>query len=309
MKKYLEKVLRLVKKFKEANFVQIPREENAEADTLVKEASATGAMNEFDEVQYVPSIDLQEVQQIENEENWMTPIVSYLKDRKLPEGKDKARKLRVRTARYFLMDEVLYKRGFSQPYLRCLAPDKANYVFREVHERACGNHLGARSFIHKVIRAGYYWPTVQADAKAYVKVCDHTIRVPHPNDGTVALCTMGTRHFGFLSAGHKADEVLVVDIDYFTKWVEAELLASITQQNVKNFVWKNIVCRFGVPKILMSDNGRQFDNALFRDFCAYFGIPNHYSSPTYPQANGQAEVANRSLLKIIKTQLEGSKGV
>ena len=102
---------------------------------------------------------------------------------------------------------------------------------------------------------------------------------------------------------------LVVGIDYFTKWVETEPLASITQQNVKNFVWKNIVCRFGVPKVLVSDNGRQFDNALFRDFYAHFGIPNHYSSPTYPQANGQAKVANRSLLKIIKTRLEGSKGV
>ena len=85
---------------------------------------------------------------------------------------------------------------------------------------------------------------------------------------------------------------LVVDIDYFTKWVEAELLASITQQNVKNFVWKNIVYRFGVPKILMSGNGLQFDNALFRDFCAHFGIQNHYSSPAHPQANGQSEVAN-----------------
>ena len=112
MKKYLEKVLRLVKKFKEANFVQIPREENAEADTLAKEASATGAMDEFDEIQYVPSIDLPEVQQIGNEENWMTPIVSYLKDRRLPEGKDEARKLKIRAARYVLMDEVLYKRGF-----------------------------------------------------------------------------------------------------------------------------------------------------------------------------------------------------
>ena len=69
MKKYLEKVLLLVKKFKEANFVQIPREENVEADALAKEALATGAMDEFDEVQYVPSIDLLEVQQIENREN------------------------------------------------------------------------------------------------------------------------------------------------------------------------------------------------------------------------------------------------
>ena len=154
MKKYLEKVLRLVKKFKEANFVQIPREENMEADTLAKEASATAATDKFDEVQYVPSINLPEVQQIKNEENWMTPIVSYLKDGKLPEGKDEARKLRVRAARYVLMDEVLYKRGFSQPYLRCLVPDEVNYVLREVHEGACGNHSRARSLIHKVIRAG-----------------------------------------------------------------------------------------------------------------------------------------------------------
>ena len=102
---------------------------------------------------------------------------------------------------------------------------------------------------------------------------------------------------------------LVVGINYFTKWVEAEPLAGITQQNVKNFVWKSILCRFGVPRVLVSDNGRQFDNSLFRDFCEHFGIQNHYSSPAHPQANGQAEVANRSLLKIIKTHLEGAKGV
>ena len=140
MKKYLEKVLRLVKKFKEINFVQILREENMEADALTKEASATRAMDEFDEVQYVLSIDLPKVQQIKDRENWMTPIVSYLKEGKLPEGKDEARKLRVKAARYVLMDEVLYKRGFSQRYLRCLAPDEVNYMLREVHEGACGNH-------------------------------------------------------------------------------------------------------------------------------------------------------------------------
>nr|XP_023901973.1 uncharacterized protein LOC112013826 [Quercus suber] len=156
MKRYLKKVLRLVKKFKEANFVQIPREENIEADTLAKEASANEAMDKIDEIQYMPSIDLPEILQIEGEENWMTLIVSYLKDGRLPKGKDKARKLRVKSARYVLMDEVLYKRGFSQLYLRCLAPDESNYILREVHERACGNHLGARSLVHKVIRSGYY---------------------------------------------------------------------------------------------------------------------------------------------------------
>ena len=96
MKKYLEKVLQLVKKFKETNFIQISREENVEADALAKEASANETIDEFDEVQYIPNIDLPEVLQVQNEENWMTPIISYLKDRSLPEGKDEVRKLRVR---------------------------------------------------------------------------------------------------------------------------------------------------------------------------------------------------------------------
>ena len=172
MKKYLEKTLQLVTKFKETNFVQILREENVEVDALTKEASANEPIDEFDEVQYIPSIDLPEVLQVRNEVNWMTPIVSYLKDGSLPEGKDEARRLRVQSTRYVLLNDVLYKRGFSQPYLRCLSPDEENYVLREVHSGACGNHSGARSLIHKVVCAGYYWPTIQADAKAYVKVCD-----------------------------------------------------------------------------------------------------------------------------------------
>ena len=175
-KKYLNKVIRLVKRFKEASFVQVLKEENIEADALAKEASVSELMDEFDEVQYMPSVDLLEIQQIEGEENWMTPIITYLKDGKLLEGKDETRRLRIRLARYILINEMLYERGFSQPYLRCLTPDEANYVLREVHERVCGNHLGARSLVHKVIRVGYYWPTIQVDAKAYVKVCDQCQR-------------------------------------------------------------------------------------------------------------------------------------
>ena len=143
-----------------------------DADTLAKETLANGAMNEFDEIQYIPSVDIPKVHQVGSKGNWMTPIIPHLKDGRLPEEKEEARKLRVISARYVFMDEVLYKRGFSQPYLRCLTPNEVNYVLREVHEGACGNHSGARSFVHKVVYAGYYWPNMQADAKAYVKVCD-----------------------------------------------------------------------------------------------------------------------------------------
>ena len=102
---------------------------------------------------------------------------------------------------------------------------------------------------------------------------------------------------------------LVVSIDYFTKWVEAKALATITEKNIRNFVWRNIICRYGILRVLVSNNGKQFDNSAFRDFCSELGIQNHYSSPAHPQANGQVEVMNRTLLKIIKTRLEGAKDI
>ena len=126
MRKYLSRVMRLIKRFEKADFVQIPREENVEADSIAKKASTNESMDEFDEIQYMPSIDIPEVQQVESRENWMTLIVSYLKNGRLLEEKDEVRKLRVRSTRYVLMDEVLYKRGFFQTYLRCLAPNEAN---------------------------------------------------------------------------------------------------------------------------------------------------------------------------------------
>ena len=100
---------------------------------------------------------------------------------------------------------------------------------------------------------------------------------------------------------------LIVGIDYFTKWVEVEPLATITEKNVRNFVWK--ICQFRIPRAFISNNGKQFDNDAFRDFYNQLGIKNHYSSPAHPQANGQVEVTNQSLLKLIKTQLEGAKGI
>ena len=72
---------------------------------------------------------------------------------------------------------------------------------------------------------------------------------------------------------------LVVGIDYFTKWVEAEALATITEKNIRNFVWKNIIYRYEIPRVLVSDNRKQFNNNAFKDFYSKLGIKNHYSSP------------------------------
>ena len=71
------------------------------------------------------------------------PLVSYLKNGIIPDGKDAARKLKVQAMRFVLIKDVLYKRGFSRPYLRCLDLEEARYIMREVHKGICENHSGA----------------------------------------------------------------------------------------------------------------------------------------------------------------------
>ena len=112
------------------------------------------------------------VQEVNSESNWTMPLISYLKTGVLPDENDAARKLKVQASRFVLIKDVLYKKGFSRPYLRCLCHEEVDYVIREVHEGIYGNHLRARSLVHKLIRAGYYWPTMLKDAQAYVRACD-----------------------------------------------------------------------------------------------------------------------------------------
>ena len=142
----------------------------------------------------------------------------------------------------FVTNETLYNRGFSQPYLRCLTPDESHYILRDVHEGACGNHSGARSLVHKIVHIRYYWPSMQADAKSYVKVCDKCQcynNIPRWPFKYLTLCPFAQWELDILGPfpmGMRQMKFLVVRIDYFTKWVEAEPLEKITKRNVRNLV-------------------------------------------------------------------------
>ena len=137
------------------------------------------------------------------------------------------------------MDKVLYKRGFSQPYLRCLNPDESLYVLRDIHEGACGNHSGARSLVYKMVCVGYYWPSMQEDAKAYVKTCDKCQQYSNIPRQPSEYLTLIVAPWPFVQWGHnvlgpfpigtKQMKFLIVGINYFTKWLEVELVARIAK--------------------------------------------------------------------------------
>ena len=108
------------------------------------------------------------------------------------------------------------------------------------------------------------------------------------------------------AAGNK--RYLLLSMDYFTKWVKVKPLVNIRDVDVKKFLWKNIVTRFGVPRTLISGNGLQFDSKAFRRYCYDLRITNRYSTLAYPQGNGQAEAVNKVIVSGLKKSLDDANG-
>ena len=102
----------------------------------------------------------------------MTPIVCYLKEGWLLEDKAEARKIQIRAAHFIIIDDVLYRRGYSLPYLRCTSSKEADYMLCEIYEGICGNHSGARFLVGKALKAGYYWPTLQKNTYNIIRAID-----------------------------------------------------------------------------------------------------------------------------------------
>ncbi len=125
-------------------------------------------------------------------------------------------------------------------------PAEAEYVLREIHEGICGNHSGVRSLSKKVIIAGYYWSSIQADTNQLVQRCDKYQRFANllhsPSEELTPISSpwpfvqWGLDIMGPFPIGRRQLKFVVVAIDYFTKWVETEPLATITERNIQNFV-------------------------------------------------------------------------
>ena len=167
---------RFIEKVHAGSVRHVPRAENSRADALAKLATALQEdLSSSTPVKYLaePSIDLCDVKvaQVESEPNWMDPIWDYIIDERLPDDPKEAAKVRTRSARFTNHKGSLYKRGFFTSILKCIAGKDIEYVLREVHKCICGNHIGARALAGKVLRQGYYWPTIRKDATDLVKKC------------------------------------------------------------------------------------------------------------------------------------------
>nr|GFB77383.1 reverse transcriptase domain-containing protein [Tanacetum cinerariifolium] len=232
MIKYLDKVKILVSGFTNFSLSQVPRSENKKADALSKIASTSFAhfsKQVLIEILKEKFIKEKEVTTVVEEDGptWMTPTMKYLKERTLLSDRKEARKLRIKARQYELLEGVLYRKSFLTSWLRCVGPVQAEYVIREIHEGSCSMHAGPRSVVAKAIQLGYYWPTMHQDARDMIPVYKWGIDIA-----------------GHFPEGPGKVKFLIVAMDYFTKWIEAKAVATITGSQVKKFMWDNIVCRF-----------------------------------------------------------------
>ncbi|XP_021735240.1 uncharacterized protein LOC110701933 [Chenopodium quinoa] len=315
---YLAKIKSVIAKLRTFEIELIPRGQNAQADALSKLASST--LTELNRSVYVEvrrnrSIDPEvEVQCAEVEPSWMDPILAYKLQGTLSEDRNLAAKTKRVASRFIVYKGELLKKSFSAPLLKCVGPPDADYILREIHFGICGNHIGGRTLAHKALRAGYYWPTMIQDAKDLVRKCEKcqkfapVIHRPsrdlQPILNPLPFAQWGLDILGPFPEALYQKKWLIVGIDYFNKWIEAEAASNITEQTVRKFIWQNIITRFGIPKVLVFDHGRQFDNLSLRRYTDQFGIKLAYSAVCHPQSNGQAEAANKQILNALKKRVE-----
>jgi transposase InsO family protein len=94
---------------------------------------------------------------------------------------------------------------------------------------------------------------------------------------------------------------LYVAINKFTKWLEATIVVKINKQPTVKFI-KSIICRFGVPNMIITDNRSQFTSSAFQGHCKDLGIKICYASVAHPESNGQVKSDNAEILKGLKTR-------
>ncbi|XP_015945427.1 uncharacterized protein LOC107470543 [Arachis duranensis] len=318
--KYLELVQQLANGFRKIEICHIPREQNHRADILSKLATtqshtATLLQSTLDK----PSIHVMSTLNVFNETSWQLPYIQYLKEGSLPKEISDKKKFRRQASFFTLMNNTLYRRGYSRPLLKCLDRNDADLVLAEAHEGICGIHSGARSLAQKILRAGFYWPSLWEDSRKKVRTCDQCqkhapiINIPaeqlHQSVVSWPFNQWGIDILGPFPTAPGQLKYLVMAIDYFNKWIEAQPLARITSSQMISFVWKQIICRFGIPRHLVTDNGRQFTDHSFKDFLQKLKINHHFSSVEHPQSNGLAEAANKVVLHALRKKLDNAKGL
>jgi hypothetical protein len=256
---YLTAVCSLKKQFKGFTLQHVNRAKNKKADALAK-ATAKGKALPSDVFYHVigtPAVRNPEGLQITQDteghhivnlimvEDWWAPKTLYLQGHYHPNDRNEAKRLKHRSRDFALVEGPLYKKGFSQPMLKCITETEGIKILREVHNGTCGSHSGPRALAAKVIQQGFYWPTIICTANRVTRSCEACQKFS-PRSGSPSQFTKLITHtwpfqrwgldiVGPLPTAQGNLKFAFVAVEYFTKWIEARAVSTITSKTAQKF--------------------------------------------------------------------------
>jgi hypothetical protein len=197
--------------------------------------------------------------------------------------------------KYTLVEGDLYRHGANGVIMQCITQEECCDLLIEVHGGGCENHASSHMLVGKAFQHIFYWPTALQDVVELVKTCKacqfHTKQI-HTSAQTLQMILPSwpftvwgldiVEPFPHAIGGYR---FLYVTIDKFTKWPKATLVVKINKQSTVKFI-KSIICRFGVPNMIINDNGSQFTSGVFQGYCEDLDIQICYTSIAHLESNG-----------------------
>eukprot|EP00253_Pinus_taeda_P021856 PITA_21856 len=251
---------------------------------------------------------------------WYADIIHVLQNLQAPLGlsRTKKRLLKMKVSKFCIVNDALFWKNHEGISLNFLTKDETDKVLKEFYAGDCGGHLYWKSTADKILRVGFYWPTLFANVKKFVTAC-HKFQIfegkkkllPRPLKPIPTEIPFQQWGLDFIGEIHPSSsgqhKWILTATDYFTKWIEAIPYREANDSFIIQFLETNILSRFGCPEKIITDNASTFKSKRMINFCHKYHITLGHSTAYYPQGNDLAESSNNSLINIIKKVLEENK--
>ena len=249
---------------------------------------------------------------------WYADIVNYLACGVVPQKFSYQQKRKLKTDnRYYIWDDpLLFKRGADMIIRRSVPESEQCKILNECHASPYGGHFSGERTAHKILKSGFYWPTIFRDCAEWVKLCDRCQKIGNissrnemPLKGIMVVQIFDVWGIDFMGPFPQSfgNLYILLAVDYVSKWVEAVACPRNDTNTVVSFLQKNILSRFGTPRTIISDGGSHFANKIFAKLMSRYEIKHIRSLAYHPQTNGQAEISNREIKRILEKTISSSR--
>lgn len=229
-------------------------------------------------------------------------------------SKSKAQFVKMKSLKYFVYDQFFFWKDSGGILLKCLIEEEADNVIDEFHKGNCGGHHYWKATLNKILRSGYFWPTMFRDTYKKITTCHEcevfegkTKLMPLPLVPIYVEAPFQQWILDFIGKIHPPSSGqhrwILTATDYFTKWIEAVPTRKANDPVIICFLENNILSRFGCPMKIITDDAQAFKSKKMINFCHQYHISLGNSTAYYPQGNGLFESSNKSLVRIIKKLL------